>query len=419
MHSVIKHTRDRSGASRQISKAPTRRSSTSRSASDTELTGVRWLQALGTVLILGCLPLMPASAETPERPTAQLQERTVDAQEQASESQQSSAAIEAAATAVAAQALAQAELVQTEGIDSHTQAEFTQTGVDDAQAEFAQSELADAQGETNSPRAAASAAVQSLETEELLASLKDEADPAVLRKKLEMLARKVGELQARLLQLDLLGEQLADMAGIPAEDYRVDPPAAQGGPMIEAEPISYRQLEGEVLSLEQRLAMREDHLTVLDARLTDLVAHLELTPSRMPIEGYRYRSSSFGPRFDPINGRRAFHEGLDFAAPRGTPILAAAGGVVVTARYLRGFGNTVEIDHGDQLLTRYAHAAKLLVKPGQVVQRGQKIATVGSTGRSTGAHLHFEVRLDGKALDPRIYLAGSGEPMLQALAARP
>lgn len=243
-----------------------------------------------------------------------------------------------------------------------------------------------------------------------------DTDPAVLQQKLEVLARKVGELQARVLQLDLLGDRLADLAGVPAEHYRVDPPAAQGGPMIEAQPMSYPQLEAEVLQLERRVLHRQDHLVVLDVRITDLLARHQLTPSRMPIEGYRYRSSSFGPRFDPINQRRAFHEGLDFAAPRGTPIRAAAGGVVITARFLRGFGNTVEIDHGDQLITRYAHASRLLVKPGQVVQRGQKIATVGSTGRSTGAHLHFEVRQAGKAIDPRLYLAGASNPLGQALA---
>lgn len=241
-------------------------------------------------------------------------------------------------------------------------------------------------------------------------------DVDAMRQKVDMLARKVGELQARLLQLDMLGDQLADLAGVPEESYRIEAPDAQGGPMIEVEPMSFEQLEAEVLSLEQRLAARADHLAVLDFRLSDLVASHQLTPSRMPIEGYRYRSSSFGPRFDPINRRRAFHEGIDFAAPRGTPIYAAAGGVVLTAKYLRGYGNTVEIDHGDRLVTRYAHASRLLVKPGQVIKRGQQVATVGSTGRSTGPHLHFEVRVDGQAADPRLYLAGAANPLSQALA---
>ncbi|MGE4340520.1 MAG: M23 family metallopeptidase, partial [Pigmentiphaga sp.] len=202
----------------------------------------------------------------------------------------------------------------------------------------------------------------------------------------------------------------------PEETYRIETPEAQGGPMVEAEPVSFEQLEAEVLTLEQRLSARADHLAVLDFRLSDLVASHQLTPSRMPIEGYRYRSSSFGPRFDPINRRRAFHEGIDFAAPRGTPIYAAAGGVVRTAKYLRGYGNTIEIDHGDRLTTRYAHASRLLVKSGQVIKRGQQVATVGSTGRSTGPHLHFEVRVDGQAADPRLYLAGAANPLTQALA---
>src|SRR5690606_28124194 len=118
------------------------------------------------------------------------------------------------------------------------------------------------------------------------------------------------------------------------------------------------------------------YLSVLDAHLTSLAAARSRTPSGMPISGYAYNSSSYGARVDPITGRRAFHEGLDFAAPRGTPIVAAAGGVVVAATYRRGYGRMVEIDHGNKLATRYAHAAKLLVKPGDLVHRGQQIATV-------------------------------------------
>lgn len=401
VHSVIKHTRDRCGASR----------SSFRGSAKWPMW--RYLQGVSAALVLGLTPGAHAHSSTPDRPAAQLQERVAQADELSPE-------VVAAAAAVAEQAVEQAEIeAAAAGAQAPEVAQLESELQEQVQAEGQSEGQPQAQAPSAASDAQAVLAAQQAETAALLATLEDEADPAVLRKKLEMLARKVGELQARLMQLDLLGDQLADLAGVPAEEYRVDPPAAQGGPMIEAAPISFRQLEDEVISLEMRLAQREDHLSVLDARLTDLVAHLELTPSRMPIEGYRYRSSSFGPRFDPINGRRAFHEGLDFSAPRGTPILAAAGGVVVTARYLRGFGNTVEIDHGDQLLTRYAHAAKLLVKPGQVVQRGQKIATVGSTGRSTGPHLHFEVRLEGNAIDPRLYLAGSGDPVLQALASRP
>ena len=127
-------------------------------------------------------------------------------------------------------------------------------------------------------------------------------------------------------------------------------------------------------------------------------------PTAMPITDYPYLSSSYGWRRNPVTGRSAMHEGLDFAAPPGTPILAASGGVVLEARFHPGYGNMVEIDHGDGLITRYAHASSLMVKQGQLVDRGQQIARVGSSGRSTGPHLHFEVRLAGQPLDPRLFL---------------
>ena len=147
---------------------------------------------------------------------------------------------------------------------------------------------------------------------------------------------------------------------------------------------------------------------MLDFTLTRRGADLARLPSSMPVSDYPYLSSSYGWRRNPVTGRYAMHEGLDFAAPRGTAIKAASAGIVVAAGYQSGYGKTVEIDHGDGLLTRYAHASELLVKPGDVVERGQQIAKVGSTGRSTGSHLHFEVRVAGKAMDPRTFL-GEGK----------
>lgn len=235
------------------------------------------------------------------------------------------------------------------------------------------------------------------------------AQEAAMREQIDLLARKVGEMEARLTQIDALGERLADMAGVAPETFDFRHPPGQGGLLVEARPMSLGELSDELDALAHHLGERTDYLSVLDAYLTNNAALQSRTPSAMPISGYSYNSSSYGPRVDPITGRRAFHEGLDFAAPRGTPITAAAGGVVISARYHRGYGNMVEVDHGNKLVTRYAHAAKMFVKPGDLVHRGQKIATVGSTGRSTGAHLHFEVRVAGQAADPRLYLAGKGE----------
>lgn len=240
------------------------------------------------------------------------------------------------------------------------------------------------------------------------ASGDDGAEEARLREQIDMLARKVGEMEARLTQLDALGERLADVAGVAPETFDFSHVPGQGGLLVEPSPISLSELDREVNNLHERLADRGDYLSVIDARLTSRAAVQSRTPSAMPIRGYAYNSSSYGPRVDPITGRRAFHEGLDFAAPRGTPITAAAGGVVITSRYHPAYGRMVEIDHGNKLVTRYAHASSLNVKVGDLVYRGQKIATVGSTGRSTGPHLHFEVRVAGQAADPRLFLAGPG-----------
>lgn len=235
------------------------------------------------------------------------------------------------------------------------------------------------------------------------------ARSAQLQQHINALARKVGEMEAKLTQIDALGERLADMAGVSPEtfDFRTAP--GQGGLLVDSHALSVDELDDELESLRRNLSERTDYLSVLDARLTSQAALQSRTPSAMPVLGHSYNSSSYGPRVDPLTGRRAFHEGLDFAAPRGTPIVAAAGGVVVKARYVSGYGKLVEIDHGNKLITRYAHASKLLVKEGDLVYRGQRIAKVGSTGRSTGAHLHFEVRVAGQAADPRLFLAAAAQ----------
>ncbi|MBR0564932.1 M23 family metallopeptidase [Azoarcus sp. L1K30] len=189
--------------------------------------------------------------------------------------------------------------------------------------------------------------------------------------------------------------------------------AASGGPMI--------PLSGTRMDADQAIAVFDDQgagLTDLEYELDRLGAVLfeveqvttELDvaqmafPSRNPVPGAR-RSSSFGKRFDPINGRVAFHSGLDFQAGTGTPIVASAGGKVVFSGYHREYGYMIEIDHGNGLTTRYAHCSRLFVKVGDVVTPLQRIAAVGSTGRSTGAHLHFEVLRKGAFVNPVAYLA--------------
>jgi murein DD-endopeptidase MepM/ murein hydrolase activator NlpD len=162
--------------------------------------------------------------------------------------------------------------------------------------------------------------------------------------------------------------------------------------------------------LEQLTHQRTDLLTVLESRLFDRKMQNLRIPTQRPVTDGDI-GSSFGWRLDPFTGRSALHTGLDFAAPVSTPILAAAGGVVVTQELHPEYGNMVEIDHGNQLITRYAHASKVWVKVGDLIKRGQKIAEVGTSGRSTGSHLHFEVLVHGIPQDPQKFLNQS--PLLQ------
>jgi len=230
----------------------------------------------------------------------------------------------------------------------------------------------------------------------------------VIQGHLNAMAVKLGELQAQLLQLDGLGERLAQMAGLKPKD--LPPPSepgkapGRGGPA----PTLSRDLSvdefGSLLSeLSHAVEERSDQLTVLEALLVSTSANKKFLPSLAPVDG-GWLSSSFGWRIDPFSGQKSFHEGLDFPSESGTPIVAAASGKVIFADVHPQYGKIVEIDHGNGLVTRYAHASKLFVKEGDFIVRGQKVAAVGSTGRATGPHLHFEVRLNGVPQNPARFL---------------
>ncbi len=232
---------------------------------------------------------------------------------------------------------------------------------------------------------------------------------AYLRESLNTMASKLGELQARLVRLDALGDRLTKVAGLKPQEFMFDRLPARGGAEsgVPAREVSLGELGAELDRLSKELEDRTDKLRVLESTLTEDYAKRQLIPNQKPVEA-GYYSSGFGWRIDPFTGLNAFHEGLDFMAEEGTLILAAAGGVVVFAAHHPQYGNMVEIDHGNDLVTRYAHASKILVKVGDVVLRGSKIAEVGSTGRSTGTHLHFEVRLRGVAQNPARFLRMPG-----------
>ncbi len=234
-----------------------------------------------------------------------------------------------------------------------------------------------------------------------------------VQENLNAMAVKLGQMQAQLIQLDTLGARLAKFAGVkPSEPVRASPPPGQGGPLINEKPLSAADLEAQMKYFSNSLSRQDDYLGIIEAELLLDQASLSLVPSTLPVSGGSWNTSGFGWRIDPFNGSRAMHEGVDFVAEVGTPIIAAAAGIVTSAGYHPQYGNMVEIDHGRDLSTRYAHASRISVKPGMVVRRGQMIAEVGSTGRSTGPHLHFEVRVKDVAQNPNRFLelARNGQP---------
>lgn len=222
---------------------------------------------------------------------------------------------------------------------------------------------------------------------------------------LDVMAVRVGQMQAQMQRLDALGSRLAKLTGMKPEDFRFDQPPAQGGPLVttSAQQMSVASLDQQLDTLTQLVNDRSDKLMALETMLLQNQLSRKLLPSIPPITQGFY-SSNFGWRLDPFTGASAMHEGVDFMVPQGTTIRASAGGVVAYSDYHPQYGNMVEIDHGNDIVTRYAHASRLLAKVGQVVRRGEKIAEVGSTGRSTGNHLHFEVRYKGIAQNPVRFL---------------
>ncbi|MEO7392441.1 MAG: M23 family metallopeptidase [Ramlibacter sp.] len=223
-----------------------------------------------------------------------------------------------------------------------------------------------------------------------------------MRENLDAMARRLGEMQARLVQLESLGERVSGLAGVNPSDIAAS--SGRGGALVSGRPLSMEELQATLADLEELTGQRTDLLTVMESRLFDQKIRKMMVPTQQPVLS-GHMGSSFGWRIDPFSGRSALHTGLDFQTDPGTAIHAAAGGVVVTQEYHPAYGNMVEIDHGNDLITRYAHAAKVWVKKGDLVKRGQKVAEVGTTGRSTGPHLHFEVLVQGVPQDPQKFLA--------------
>jgi murein DD-endopeptidase MepM/ murein hydrolase activator NlpD len=236
-----------------------------------------------------------------------------------------------------------------------------------------------------------------------------------MRENLDAMARKLGEMQAKVVQLESLGERVYGLAGLNPAEIRALP--GQGGALVSGRPLSMQELQATLADLDRLTGQNADVMTLMESRLFDQKIRNSMVPTQQPLKG-GHLGSGFGWRIDPFTGRSALHTGLDFQAGPGMPILAAAGGVVVTQELHPAYGNMIEIDHGNDLVTRYAHASRVWVKKGDLVKRGQKIAEVGTTGRSTGPHLHFEVLVQGVPQNPQKFLAaGRDLPLVRVAGA--
>ncbi|PLW70368.1 M23 family metallopeptidase [Pseudohalioglobus lutimaris] len=233
-----------------------------------------------------------------------------------------------------------------------------------------------------------------------LAALQDRAE-----RKLQAMTINLAQLQARLTRLDALGQHLTAMADLEEGEFDFSQPPAMGGPLAGEFNVEYETsgLEVELGLFQDQLSDREQQLDILETLLTNRKLEEQGWLSGRPIEK-GWISSYYGKRTDPFTGKPAFHHGIDFAGKEGSNVIAVASGVVTWTGSKSGYGEMVEISHGDGFVTRYSHNKQALVQPGDVVRKGEAIALMGSTGRSTGAHVHYEVYKHGRSVDPSSYV---------------
>ena len=226
------------------------------------------------------------------------------------------------------------------------------------------------------------------------------------QEKVDALTLRMGDMQARLMRLDALGQRLTEVAKLQNGEFDFSLSPALGGPTASLQADESYVMPGLLESLEEienRIVNSEQQLEVIDALFISRNTQDELFIAGRPIK-WGWMSSAYGYRTDPFSGKRAWHAGVDFAGKEDSDIVAVASGVVTWSGTRYGYGNLVEVNHGDGYTTRYAHCKSLLASVGDVVEKGQVLATMGSTGRSTGPHVHYEVRKQGKPVNPKKYI---------------
>jgi len=245
------------------------------------------------------------------------------------------------------------------------------------------------------------AAEEARERAEALADLAVEAE-----RRLQSMTLLLAELQSRVTRLDAVGINLTQSAGLEPGEFNFNVPPALGGPLMTSQDDARElipALEGELFALSTALDDREVQLDILSELIQGEQVKSDATPAGRPILS-GWLSSRYGSRIDPFSGKKAWHEGIDFAGREGAQIVAVASGVVSWSGERAGYGKMVEVAHGDGVVTRYAHNQENRVKVGDMVRRGDVVALMGSSGRSTGPHVHFEVHKNGRPVDPASYL---------------
>lgn len=219
------------------------------------------------------------------------------------------------------------------------------------------------------------------------------------------IGRQLAQMHARLLRMEALGERVTEIADLEGAEFVFDAPPAVGGPETDSPtPSIVPSFNSTIDNLALELREKEAELEVLESLLVNRQLREDVMVAGRPIN-WGWISSPYGQRVDPITGKVAWHSGVDFAGKAGSNVVAVASGVVVFSGKRSGYGKYIEINHGNGLVTRYAHHAQLLVSAGQIVKKGEAIAIMGSTGRSTGPHVHFEVVKNGRTQDPASYVA--------------